>query len=285
MNAARSGAGDPARTLALLWRGREAPDGGPPRRGPRQGLTVDGVVSAAVGLADAEGLQAVTMRHLAQTLGVSPMTLYTYVPGKAELLDLMLDLVYQRMAHTPLEGRSTRARLEAVAEDNRALLAAHGWVATVSTSRPPLGPGLLAKYEHELQALEGTALDDVERDASLTLLLDFVRTAALSAAEARAARRESDLDDAQWWEASAPLLARALDPATYPTAARVGTAAGAAQGGAYNPERAYQFGLQRVLDGLDVWIKRRSNQSNWSNRPGAGGAGAGPGAGQAEAPE
>jgi hypothetical protein len=63
---------------------------------------------------------------------------------------------------------------------------------------------------------------------------------------------------AQWWAANAPLLARVLDEHAYPLATRVGTAAGAAHGGAYDPEHAYRFGLQRVLDGLAVLIDRRS---------------------------
>jgi AcrR family transcriptional regulator len=73
-------------TLAVLWRLPTTP-----RRGPRPGLSVDAVVDAAIGLADGEGLDAVTMRRVAQLVGVAPMTLYTYVPGKAELLDVMLD--------------------------------------------------------------------------------------------------------------------------------------------------------------------------------------------------
>src|SRR5262249_25174996 len=82
---ARTGGGDPARTLQLLWRDPAAVT----RHGPRQGLTIDQVVAAATALADAEGLDAVTMRRVSGNLGVVPMTLYTYVPGKAELLDLM----------------------------------------------------------------------------------------------------------------------------------------------------------------------------------------------------
>jgi hypothetical protein len=66
------------------------------------------------------------------------------------------------------------------------------------------------------------------------------------------------MTDQEWWTANAPLLARILDEQAYPTAARVGTAAGAAQGAAYSPERAWEFGLERVLDGLGALIERRS---------------------------
>jgi AcrR family transcriptional regulator len=245
-----TGAGDPARTLELLW--RRPGDG--PRKGPRQGRSVDDIVAAATRIADADGLAAVTMRAVAQALGVAPMTLYTYLPGKAELLDLMLDAAYARMPRPGRDGQPWRDRVAAVARDNRDLFATHPWAATVTTGRPPLGPGLMAKYDYELRAFDDTGLADVERDAALTYLLDFVRASALAAADSRAVQRDSAQSEEQWWAANGPLLARVLDPEKYPTAVRVGAAAGAAQGAAYHPEHAYEFGLRRVLDGLGVLI-------------------------------
>jgi AcrR family transcriptional regulator len=254
MSSERTGAADPARVLELLW---GTADTGP-RRGPRPGLSVEKIVRSAIAIADRDGLDAVTMRRLAESLGVGPMALYTYVPGKAELLDLMLDAVYREMPLSAWPGDGWRERLAAVARDNRALFEAHPWAAAVSTSRPPLGPGLMAKYEHELSALATAGLDDIETDAALTFLLDFVRSAALSAHDARATSRDSGMTDEQWWTANAPLLARVLDKDAYPTAARVGTAAGAAHGGAYSPDHAWEFGLERVLDGLGALIEQRS---------------------------
>jgi AcrR family transcriptional regulator len=249
----RSGAGDPARTLQLLWRDPAAV----PRHGPRQGLSIDAVVDAATELADAESLDAVTMRRVAQALGVVPMTLYTYVPGKAELLDLMLDAAYAGMPRTDTSGQPWRQRLAAIAAENRALFEAHPWAATISTIRPPLGPGQMAKYEHELSAFDGLGLDDVTVDDCLTYLLSFVQACARATADARETERDSTMDDGQWWAANAPLLARVFDENAYPTAARVGTAAGTAHGSAYNPGHAYHFGLERVLDGLAALIDNR----------------------------
>jgi AcrR family transcriptional regulator len=249
----RSGAGDPARTLQLLWRDPAAV----PRHGPRQGLSVDAVVDAATELADTESLEAVTMRRVAQALGVVPMTLYTYVPGKAELLDLMLDAAYARMARADTSGQPWRRRLAAVAAENRELFEAHPWAATISTIRPPLGPGQMTKYEHELSAFDSLGLDDVTVDDCLTYLLSFVQACARAAADARETKRDSAMNDTQWWAASAPLLARVFDADAYPTAARVGAAAGAAHGSAYSPGHAYDFGLQRVLDGLAALIDNR----------------------------
>lgn len=248
MATARTNAGDPARTLALLWRHAvPAPAGS---RGPRPGLSVDAVVGAAVALADRSGLEAVTIRAVAQALGAAPMTLYTYVPGRNELVDLMLDAAYAAMSRTTLSDTGWRPRVQAVAEDNRALVERHPWLAAVDTTRPALGPGAIAKYDHELGAFDGCGLDDVTTDAALAWTLAFVRDWARTALAARRAREDSALDDAQWWAVAGPLLGRALDPSAYPRAVRVGEAAGQAYGAAWDPGHAFAFGLARVLDGL-----------------------------------
>ncbi len=253
MTTQRTGAGDPAHTLRLLWRDPATVS----RRGPRQSLNLDTVIGTAIRLADAHGLDALTMRQVADALGVATMTLYTYVPGKAELLDLMLDAAYAAMARTDTSGQPWPARLTAIAEENKALYAAHPWAATVSTIRPPLGPGQMAKYEHELSAIDGLGLDDVDMDDVLTYLLGFVQATARAAADAHAAVADSAIDDSQWWAANGPLLAKVFDENTYPTAARVGAAAGTAHASTYNPEHAYRFGLDRLIDGIDVLIRSK----------------------------
>ncbi|WP_345216740.1 TetR/AcrR family transcriptional regulator [Georgenia halophila] len=254
MTTPRAGSGDPARTIALLW--RHALPTPSPRRGPRQGLDVDLLVERAVALADADGLEAVTMRKVASVAGTAPMTLYTYVPGRAELIDLMLDHLYARMPRADVAGLPWRERVRTVADENRELLETHPWAASVSTTRPTLGPGATAKYDHELAALDGLGLDDVTMDAALDWVLAFVQGWARSAAAAAATRQDTAMDEEQWWATAGPLLERAMDPAAYPLASRVGTASGQAQGGAWDPGRAFEFGRERVLDGLTPLIKR-----------------------------
>jgi AcrR family transcriptional regulator len=242
--------------IDIMWHPERA---GPPRRGRRQGLSVTQVLEAAIALADAEGLEALSMRRVAQELSVVPMTLYTYVPDKSALLELMLDRIYLQMPHAETAASPWRDRLAAVAEENRALYERHPWAAAMPASRPPLGPGMAAKYEHELQAFADSGLDDVTTDSALTFLLGFVQASARAAADSRAAvdgRRQSD---EQWWAANGPVLASVFDAATYPTAARVGAAAGAALGGAFNADHAYAFGLELVLDGLEALIERVSD--------------------------
>ncbi|MFD2767578.1 TetR/AcrR family transcriptional regulator [Micromonospora eburnea] len=248
----RTGSGEPSRTLALLW---GEPSDTARRKGPARSLTITQVVDAALALADEQGLTAVTIRAVAERVGVSTMSVYTYVPGKPELLDLMVDARYARMTRTPWAGQPWRERLTAVAEANRDLLTAHPWLTEVAAlSRPPLGPGVMAKYEHELAAFDDTGLSDVDIDAALTYLLGFVQSHCRSAHDAARATTDTAMSDADWWAANLPVLARAFDPHTYPRAVRIGSAAGEAQGSAWHAERAWTFGLARTLDGLATLI-------------------------------
>ncbi|MGW0245883.1 TetR/AcrR family transcriptional regulator [Nocardia goodfellowii] len=252
MGKERSSAGDPARTLELLWR---VP--GKPARGPKQRSSIDAVVRAAIEIADEAGLEALTMRAVAAKLGLTPMATYTYIPGKAELVDLMLDTVYQQMTRTDLSELDWRARVTAVAEENRALLARHPWVAYLPTTRPPLGPGLAAKYDHELRAFERIGLNDVEMDAALTHLLGFVTAVARISIDTARAAADSAMSDHQWWERAAPLLEQVFDSERYPVAARVGAAAGQNHDAAYSADHAWKFGLMVVLDGLETLLIER----------------------------
>src|SRR5690606_20875133 len=111
-----SGKGDPARSLALLWRTSERVS----RKG-KPDLSVDRIVRAAIEVADTEGLQARSMRRVAERLGVGTMSLYTYVPGNPELLDVMLDTVYGETARPEDVPGGWRARLELIARENWAL--------------------------------------------------------------------------------------------------------------------------------------------------------------------
>ena len=244
------GSGDPARSLALLWRTSE--------RASRKGkpdLSVELIVRTAIEVADTAGLPALSMRRVAEYLRVGTMSLYTYVPGKAELLDVMLDTVYGET--TEPDQPEWRARLEHIARENLALYQRHPWLTQVATSRPVLGPNAIAKYDVELRAIDGIGLTDLEMDDVLTLVAGYVHGAARGAADAAAAEQSTGMSDVQWWYAHVPFLERIMDVRRYPTAARVGSAAGEAHQAAYNPRHAFEFGLSCVLDGVEKLVNGR----------------------------
>ena len=244
-----TGPGDPARTMALLWRA-----GGDARRpGPRAGLDVDRVVAAAVDLADREGLAALSMRRLATELGVGAMTLYTHVPGKAELVDLMHDAVLGELYPEPPAG-GWRARLTAVAQANWELCVRHPWLVHVGTGRPILGPHLMAKYETELAAVDGLGLSEVDMDLLVSSLNGLVLGAVGGLHQKADAERATGLTEDEWWAATEPYVDHVFDPQRYPTAARVGPVAGPELGG-YAPERTFEFALARLLDGVAALVE------------------------------
>ncbi|WP_327086881.1 TetR/AcrR family transcriptional regulator [Nonomuraea sp. NBC_01738] len=248
-----SGKGDPARSLALLWRTSERTS----RKG-KPDLSVDRIVRAAIEVADGEGLAALSMRRVAERLGVGTMSLYTYVPGKPELLDVMLDTVYGEASGGGDLPEGWRAGLERVARDNWALYLRHPWLLQVAVSRPVLGPNATAKYDRELAAVDGIGLGDLEMDSVLTLINGFVHGAARGAVESARAESATGMSDAEWWAAHGPFLSRVTDPERFPRAARVGRSAGEALQAPYSPEHAFEFGLARVLDGVEVLVDKRN---------------------------
>jgi AcrR family transcriptional regulator len=225
-----TGSGDPPRISALLWRTPQSSAG---RRGPRPSLDIDRIVTAAVHLADAEGLAAVSMRRMATELGVATMTLYSHVPGKGELVDLMLDSVLGELY--PDEQSATsgnwRPRLEAVARANWTFFQHHPWTPHVVGRRPP-GPNLMRKYELELRAVDGLGLSEVQMDLLVTFINGFVR-GTVGGVHGTVPTDRLEL---------------------FPTAARVGPVAGAELQGTDSAERAFEFGLERLLDGVGVLI-------------------------------
>lgn len=235
----------PRPLVDLLWRAHpDAPRRG--ARGPAARHTTGDVVDQAIRLADAGGLSTVTVRALAHELGLSAMSVYTHVNSRDDLLVLMVDQAHARMPR-PAYGRTGwRARVRRVAEANLALLREHPWLLEVADARTALGPGTIAKYDHELHAFDPAGLTDLERDAALSFVLDYTRSAA------PALIRGPD-DFGETWSEQAGRLAGYLGE-DFPLAQTVGRAAGESMGGPYDADRAWRFGLARVLAGLGELI-------------------------------
>lgn len=233
-----------ARSLIdLLWRDHPTAPG-PGTRGPRSRHSTGEVVTRAIAIADAEGLDSVTIRAVAESLAMSPMSVYTHVNSRDDLLVLMADQVHATATLAALGRASWPTRVRRVAESNLALLRTHPWLLQVVDDRGALGPGTIAKYDHELRAFDGTGLSDLDRDAALTFVLDFTRSSA--AAIIRAGRAG---DFAELWQESVGPLGRYLGD-SFPLAQRVGRAAGEHMAAPYSAGHAWDFGLRRVLAGL-----------------------------------
>ncbi|PBC50567.1 TetR/AcrR family transcriptional regulator [Rhodococcus sp. ACPA1] len=244
--------GDPARTMELLWGGGSTPISRP--RNGKPGLTLDRIVEAAISVADAEGLDAVSMRRLAAELGAGAMSLYTHVPGKTELVEVMLDRALSTLEPADDTDTGWRERLAAAAHDYFQLLCAHPWMlGVVALSRPVFGPGGMAKYERELRAVEGLGLSDLDMDSVVTLLDSFVAGAARAAVDAAALAAKGEADS-EWWQRVAPHFEKVFDPDRFPLAARVGASAGEHHDAAYAPAHAFEFGLARLLDGVGALV-------------------------------
>ena len=238
-----SGRGDPERTLELLWGTRE-----PAARGPKPGLTIEQIVKAAIALADADGLDALSMRRLAGELGVGTMSLYRYVPGKAELLDLMLDALNREIAAPDAGKAGWRALLEHYAREGWALFQRHPWAATAQT-RPVLGPNTLDSYEAVLTAAAGTGLELGDVLNAAELVSGYVDGAARRLAEAAETQRRTGVTNEQWWAARESMWERYFDVERYPMITAMWEA------GAFDARAdAFEFGLQRVLDGIEAHI-------------------------------
>jgi AcrR family transcriptional regulator len=150
----------------------------------RSGLTLKAIVAAAIDIADTNGVDALSMRKVAERLGVGTMSLYTHVPGKADLIDLMFDTVYGEL-YASVESPSQqpggwRGALHFIAQQNWDLYHRHPWMLQAATGRSILGPHAALKCEAELRPLDQLGLSDVEMDAVLTLILTHVEGAARS---------------------------------------------------------------------------------------------------------
>lgn len=255
--------GDPRRSMALLWGKAQVP-----ARGPKQGVTVGQIVGAAIELADAEGIDAVSMRKVAEKLGRSAMSLYTYVPSKDELFDLMLDTV---LGEGPFEFETSRGWRPAVEEWARSTWAfyeRHAWVLHVGF-RPTLGPNETASYEASVRLFDGLGLTGVEMTRAAGAVASYVAGAAKSVADARAAEAATGMSDDDWWTARAPLLDELVPDYAerFPLLTRLGAEQAFDQldrvPGDSTPylERevldTFEFGLQRLLDGIEAFVATR----------------------------
>jgi AcrR family transcriptional regulator len=243
--------------LDLLWGRRE-----PGSRGPRRGLSVDGIVAAAISVADAEGLEALSMARVAHELGRTPMSLYRYVTSKDELLQLMWNASAQGAGELVLEGTGWRERLRSWAIVQREVLDRHPWITQMPMAAPPLAPNSLTFVERGLQGLDGSGLRDADKLRVIGLLSSYTLSEARMAHDAARAARDAMQAAAGGHDPSPPwsfeaLVRELIDEQTYPRLHRLAWAAeiGDSPSGADEREE-FLFGVDMILDGVQALIDR-----------------------------
>jgi AcrR family transcriptional regulator len=220
-------------TAEFLWQERAKPT-----RGPKPALTLEQIADAAIAIADAEGLAAVSMQRVAADLGYTKMSLYRYLPGKAELVAAMVE---RALGEPPaVAGQAWRAGLTAWANALLTACVGHPWAQEATTGSRPVGPHELGWTEQALRVLpEG--LTGAERMDTVATLAGHVRMIA-----GQAGQGESELG-----AAIGLVLREHAD--RFPAVAAAMADIGAHGGG----DQAFAFGLERLLDGVEALIGSR----------------------------
>jgi DNA-binding transcriptional regulator YhcF (GntR family) len=225
-------------------------------REPDQEPTAARVVRAAIEIADAEGLAALSMRGVAARLDVATMSLYRYVQSKDDLVLLMTDAVFgeEKLPDRPPHG--WRPRLELAARQQWAAYRRHPWLAhVVSLMRPVTLPNLLPHAEWSLAAIDGLGLDAVTMLHVHITMYSYVRGIAVNFETAAQAQAETGLTDEEWMDAQSAEYAAIAATGRYPTFSRIVDEVGRTEHDV-NLDRIFEFGLGPLLDGLAALIER-----------------------------
>ncbi|MFD8825221.1 TetR/AcrR family transcriptional regulator [Streptomyces sp. NPDC059605] len=225
----------------LLW--RADPDHA---EEPRPRLSVKLIVRTAIALADAEGLDALSMQRIASELGCTAMALYRHIPSKNQLLAAMTDAA-TGSPPTPPAAEAWRSEVEGWVDALWGLYLRHPWILRAPTLNAPVGPNELAWFEALLSPLHRAGLDRGDLIPLATFISSAVRDLARVAAE---------LDPAGA-AAYGQVLAERLDPEQFPTLCSLAGGSGLdeAEDGDVTP--IVHHGMQRLLDGIEA--RARSN--------------------------
>jgi len=237
---------DLRRRSELLWEDRSRST-----RGPKPAFTPDDVVQAAIQIAEADGLAAVTMHAVSAQLGYTTMAIYRYFPNKDALLDAIVDAAMGTPPRATEPRGDWRTDVARWAHAKRAMLCARPWLAELPFVAAPHGPNWLSWLEAVVDSLSRTGLSAADTGQMLSIIDGYTRGAsdtAISLARARA----RGTSDAEWTAAVGADLGRAIGDARFPAFAALITAP--SDGNPRTMEASFDFGLQRVLDGIERYV-------------------------------
>jgi AcrR family transcriptional regulator len=219
------------------------------RSGPgrRPGYSRAQITRAAIEIADREGLDAATMRRIAQEIGTGAMSLYRYVPKRDDLIDLMLDAAVGEIELPEEPSGNWRADLSLVAHQTRAVGLRHPWQVTLAR-RPTLGPNLLRVYDFSLSALDGYGLHVDEMTSLCGMVGDYVASAVRDEIGWLDHARHTGTDRRQWMaEYVGPYVKHVVESGRYPMFNRTIREGRLAH---MSPDARFQYGLDHVLNGI-----------------------------------
>ncbi|MEU7135086.1 TetR/AcrR family transcriptional regulator C-terminal domain-containing protein [Streptomyces sp. NPDC046261] len=218
-------------------------------------LTRERIIRAAVDIADAEGLAALSMRGVAARLGVAAMSPYRHVTSKDDLIFLMADAVHAEMSYPRDAPADWRHRLEVGARSLWALHRAHPWLAHIGPLTRPLAlPHLIAYSDWMLGALDGHGLAPATMLNVNALLYSYVQGTAVHLEREAQAASATGLSEDQWMEAQAAAFDALVASGQYPTFAKV---VGSFRDDGYDLhlDEVFELGLTSMLDGLAALIE------------------------------
>ncbi|WP_017569629.1 TetR/AcrR family transcriptional regulator [Nocardiopsis halotolerans] len=259
MAAEQQGTNRMEREVELLW-GLDQPE---PRRGPKPKLSREAVVAAAVALADAEGLEAVSMQRVAKELGYTTMSLYRYVDSKEDMLVLMSDAGMDAEPPAPRGDGDWRAGVEEWVRGAVDLYRRHPWSVHLPLSGPPSGPNGLRWMEAGLRELTHSGLDAGSALRMLMMLSAALRDTLRIELEMERAARAGGETMADTERGYGRGLRRVVTEEAFPTIDLLlrsdvfGELAPEEYGGAGGPADDIDFAIRRLLDGVEVYVERQ----------------------------
>ncbi|MBG6068750.1 TetR/AcrR family transcriptional regulator [Micromonospora ureilytica] len=228
------------------------------RLGRPASLDVNVVVTAAVGIADRDGLDGVTLPKVAKSLGFTSMSLYRHVGSKDELLTLMADAA---LGPPPdIDTTDWREGLRSWAFAHRAVLQRRPWLTRVPAAGPPSGPHQIAWMEAALAIMSGTLLDWAHKIGALSLISGYVVQSVRQYSELAEGRAEGQ-GQADAERDYGRALARLVNPDRFPETARLFSSTLFESPPSDTPDEAiadadFTLGLELILDGIAVRIAR-----------------------------
>jgi AcrR family transcriptional regulator len=223
---------------------------------PRDTLTRDQIIKAAIDLLDAEGLEGLNMRALGRRLGSAATAVYWHVGSKENLIALAGDQVWNEIALPDLTATDWRTAATRMATELYSMLIRHPWLLQAFGSVLVVSPGKARHDDHNLAIYEAAGFTGTNADQAMASVFTFVLGNALGPAAAASITRKVNREGGDAEKLLSEHLAKAREIAMQFPRLRARINSAAADYGAA-PERSLEFGLQAILDGLQAQLISR----------------------------